>query len=162
MSVDSRSFRKGLGCFPTGVTVATTMAGPDAPAGVTVSSFTSVSLEPPLVLFCLDNRNPLLPAFKTAGHFAINILRESQRETSILFASRLEEKWKDVSYKVGQQGSPILDGCLAFMECKTHQIVESGDHHIFIGQVEQIDYQQAGSPLVYFRGAYAELGCTVP
>ena len=88
MSFDPRTFRNALGCFPTGVTIVTTLGGDSLPVGVTVSSFTSVSLSPPLVLFCLDDRNSGLEAFRRCSHFSINVLSEEQRELSHRFSSR--------------------------------------------------------------------------
>jgi len=162
MTVNPRTFRKTLGCFPTGVTVVTTLDQAGAPVGVTVSSFTSLSLEPPLVLFCLDSRNPNLGAFQAAGHFAVNVLRQEQRELSIRFASRLEDKWKGVTWEAGALGSPLLPGCLATLECRLSAIHEGGDHQIIIGQVEGLEHAQGGQPLLYFRGAYTDFGCTAP
>lgn len=162
MQVDARSFRKTLGCFPTGVTVVTTLADDGSPVGVTISSFCSVSLEPPLVLFCLDKKNSNLESFKSSGHFAVNVLRDSQREVSIRFASRMDDKWAGVQHHAWDTGSPILPGCLANLECRTVSQHDEGDHIIFVGRVERLDYSQAGQPLIYYRGAYADLGCPVP
>lgn len=162
MRFDSRTFRKALGCFPTGVTVATTRAGNGAPVGVTVSSFTSVSLTPPLVLFCLDNRNGSLAAFRAAGHFAVNVLRSDQREVSIRFSSGLEDKWRGFVYDTWETGSPIIPGCLAALECATEAIHEAGDHCILIGRVQRLEHSEAGQPLVYYRGSYADIGRPLP
>ncbi len=157
MSFDARTFRNALGCFPTGVTIVTTTAGDSSPLGVTINSFCSVSLDPPLVLFCLDNKNTCLDAFKAAGCFAINVLCREQRELSIRFASRLEGKWKDVPYETWAGGAPILSGCLANFDCTTVDIRDGGDHQIFIGRVERLRCAQDGEPLVYYRGSYADL-----
>jgi flavin reductase (DIM6/NTAB) family NADH-FMN oxidoreductase RutF len=162
MSFDVRTYRKALGCFPTGVTVVTTVDAAGAPIGVTVNSFTSLSLDPPLVLFCLDNKNSGLEAFQRSGHFVINVLRYEQRELSITFASRNIEKWKGVGFDAGHLGAPILHHCLAHFECSTVAVHEGGDHSIFIGRVDKLDYSEAGQPLVYYRGTYAESGCGVP
>lgn len=159
MSVDPRTFRKALGCFPTGVTVVTTLTEAGQPVGVTVSAFSSLSLEPPLVLFCLDKRNTNLDAFRTSGKFVINVLQENQRDYSIRFSSRLDEKWSGISYDSWESGVPVLHGCLANLECKTAAIHDGGDHFIFVGEVTRLEHKQAGQPLIYFRGAYAELGC---
>lgn len=159
MEFDSRTFRKALGCFPTGVTVVTTAGRGDAPpVGVTISSFTSVSLEPPLILFCLDLKNVDLPTFVANGSFAVNVLREDQRELSIRFAGRtLANKFADIEYAVWETGAPILGGCLAVLECRVARMHEEGDHMVFIGEVVRLDYSQAGQPLAYWRGAYAQL-----
>lgn len=157
MSLDTRSFRKTLGCFATGVTVVTTLI-PEAkePVGVTVSAFSSLSLEPPLVLFCLGNGTSSMESFKTFGHFCVNILSEHQRDLSIRFASRSEDKWQGVSWSAGASGVPVLAGCLASLECSLVNVVDGGDHQIFIGKVEKMKHQEGGSPLVYFRGSYME------
>lgn len=156
MTVDERSFRKALGCFASGVTVVTAADEAGRPVGVTVSAFSSVSLDPPLVLFCMDKSTKSLDAFK-GGRFAVNILNETQRQLSIQFASRMENKWDGVDYETGAHGVPLLQGCLARLECSLHELVEGGDHLIFIGRVENLDHSTGGHPLVYFRGAYAGL-----
>lgn len=157
MSLDSRSFRKTLGCFASGVTVVTTLTpGAGEPVGVTVSAFSSLSLDPPLVLFCLGNSTSSMDAFKAFGHFAINILSERQRDLSIRFASRSADKWQGVPTTTWTSGVPILSGCLANLECSLVNIVDGGDHQIFIGKVEKLKHQEGGSPLVYFRGTYMD------
>lgn len=163
MSVDQRSFRKALGCFATGVTVVTTLH-PDskAPAGVTVSAFSSLSLDPPLVLFCLGNKTSSIDSFKSNGHFAINVLSETQRDLSIRFASRSEDKWAGMEWETGLGGVPLLSGCLATLECKLVNTIEGGDHLIFVGEVQNLTHQEGGAPLVYFRGAYMDYGPTTP
>ena len=162
MTVDPRSFRKALGCFATGVTVVTTVNPDDnTPIGVTVSAFSSLSLEPPLVLFCLGNKTSSLDSFKRSGRFVINILAESQRDLSIRFASRVEDKWAGIVAETGLGGVPVLGGCIANLECALVNTVDGGDHVIFIGQVENIHYQEGGAPLLYFRGAYMDCGAGV-
>lgn len=162
MTVDSRSFRKALGCFATGVTVVTTVNPDDnSPVGVTVSAFSSLSLEPPLVLFCLGNKTSSLAAYKDSGRFVINILAEGQRDLSIRFAGRSEDKWAGVVSEAGAGGVPVLSGCIGNLECKLVNTVDGGDHVIFIGEVETIHYQEGGSPLIYFRGAYMDNGNTL-
>lgn len=162
MTVDSRSFRKALGCFATGVTVVTTVNPDDnSPVGVTVSAFSSLSLEPPLVLFCLGNQTSSLAAYKNSGRFVINMLAENQRDLSIRFAGRSEDKWAGVVSEAGAGGVPVLSGCIANLECKLVNTVDGGDHVIFIGEVETIHYQEGGAPLIYFRGAYMDNGGTL-
>lgn len=162
MSVDQRSFRKALGCFATGVTVVTTVA-PDtkAPVGVTVSAFSSLSLEPPLVLFCLGNKTSSLAAFKDSGVFVINVLSETQRDLSIRFASKAEDKWAGIATETWETGAPVLSGCVTNLECKLVKVVDGGDHDIFIGEVVRLKSQEGGAPLIYFRGAYMD-PCSVP
>lgn len=161
MSVDQRSFRKALGCFATGVTVVTaTNPETKAMAGVTVSAFSSLSLEPPLVLFCLSANNSSLDTFRKAGRFGINILSETQRDLSIRFASRSDDKWTGVSFETWESGVPMLAGCVANLECELVETHVGGDHLIVIGKVAHLKAQEGGSPLIYFRGSYMD-PCTV-
>jgi flavin reductase (DIM6/NTAB) family NADH-FMN oxidoreductase RutF len=158
MSIDDHSFRKALGCFATGVTVVTTL-NPDtrAPAGVTVSAFSSLSLDPPLVLFCLGGKTSSLDSFKRFGHFGINLLSAQQREVSTRFASRSDDKWAGVTWEAGHSGVPLLGGCLATLECSLVNIHDGGDHVIFVGRVEHLKVEEGGAPLIYFRGAYMDV-----
>lgn len=156
MPFDERTFRKAMGCFATGVTVVTTVDAGGAPVGVTVNSFTSVSLDPPLVLFCLDKRSSALTAF-SRGRFVINILREDQKEVSIAFASREGKNWSEIGWHKGTDDVPVLDHCLAHFDCSVQSVADGGDHAIIIGRVEHLDAQAGGQPLLYYRGAYATL-----
>lgn len=162
MSIDQRAFRKALGCFASGVTVVTSVDPESkAPVGVTVSAFSSVSLDPPLVLFCLGKKTSSLDAFRTNGHFAVNVLSESQRDLSIRFAGRSENKWTGVRFDTWTTGVPILADCIANLECKLAAVHDGGDHVIFVGEIVKLKSQEGGSPLVYFRGAYMD-PCPVP
>ena len=155
MSVDAQSFRKALGCFPSGVTVVTTLAADGSPLGVTISSFASLSLDPPL--FCLDSSNLWLDAYEKSGIFAVNVLAEDQRAVSERFAGRLEEKWTGIAWGPGHGGVPVIAGCLAVLECSLEAAHDGGDHRIFVGRVRQLTSAGSGMPLVHFRGAYAGL-----
>jgi flavin reductase (DIM6/NTAB) family NADH-FMN oxidoreductase RutF len=157
MEMDPRTFRKAMGCFPTGVTVATTSAPDGEPVGVTVSSFTSVSLEPPLVMFCLDKKTTSLESFKKSLFFAVNVLRAEQKDLSIRFASRMADKWAGLTYQKGASGAPILPNCLAVYDCKLEAVHDIGDHLVFVGGIIHLDYDAGGQPLVFFRGNYAEI-----
>ncbi|MEW5728543.1 MAG: flavin reductase family protein [Pseudomonadota bacterium] len=162
MSIDQRSFRKALGCFASGVTVVTTVnPRTKALVGVTVSAFSSLSLDPPLVLFCLGKQTSTLDSFKDHGHFAINVLAETQRDLSIRFASRAEDKWAGVAFDACDSGVPWLSDCLANLECRLVNAIDGGDHVIFVGEVKRLRHQEGGSPLVYFRGSYME-PCPLP
>jgi flavin reductase (DIM6/NTAB) family NADH-FMN oxidoreductase RutF len=156
--IDAREFRRALGNFATGIAVVTTSSLESGMVGITANSFNSVSLDPPLVLFSLDRRAYSLPAFHTAGHFAINLLRDNQRHLSQIFATALIDKWENVSYELWNTGCPILSDGLANFECKTQHIYDGGDHLIFVGRVDKLRYDPAGAPLLYFRGAYHRLG----
>jgi flavin reductase (DIM6/NTAB) family NADH-FMN oxidoreductase RutF len=159
MSLDTRTFRQTLGSFASGVTVVTTLAADTGePVGVTVNAFSSVSLEPPLVLFCLGHQSLSLEAFKASGRFGVNMLSEHQRDHSIRFSSHGGDKWQGVGWSGGDSGVPLLAGCIAALECTLVQTVEGGDHTIFIGRVEHLRCQEGGQPLIYFRGGYLDPG----
>lgn len=157
--IEPALFRQLLGCFPTGVAVITTR-GPDGrPAGLTCNSFSSVSLEPPLVLFSLRKASRLLETFQRAEGFAINILSQRQDALSGRFASsRIEDKFAGVDWYPGRLGMPIVGESLASFECSVFACHEAGDHYVFIGEVKHM----AGGPadhqaLVFYKGAYMML-----
>lgn len=156
MTFDAKDFRRALGCFATGITVVTTVAE-NRPLGVTVNSFNSVSLDPPLVLFSLGRAGSALAAFQTARHFAVNVLCHDQQALSDRFASRAEAPWADVPYETWETGCPILPGVLSVFECELESTVDGGDHVIFLGRVRNIACAPEGKPLLYFRGGYTRL-----
>ncbi|KLN59338.1 flavin reductase [Kiloniella spongiae] len=153
MAFNSNEFRKVLGNFTTGVTVVTTRDKSGIPHGLTANSFSSVSLEPPLILFCIDKRSNCLPAFNEADAFAINILTDGQKDISDRFAFS-EERWEGVKTRSLETGVPILEGCLANLDCTVHAQYDAGDHIIIVGKVEDTLIQNEGDPLLYFRGKY--------
>ncbi|MBP2314756.1 flavin reductase family protein [Azospirillum soli] len=158
MTFDSRAFRNALGCFATGITVVTTIAPDGEPIGVTVNSFSSVSLEPPLVQFCLGRAAMSFEAFTTAKSFAINVLAEAQADLSVRFSKRdLQERWEGVGVERWDSGVPILTGCLANLECDREHVYEGGDHVLILGRVRRLAVTAEGKPLLYFRGGYAQL-----
>ena len=148
-----RALRDAFGAFLTGVTVVTTHDSDGAPLGFTANSFTSVSLEPPLLLVCLANSSVNYDAIIHAPGFAINILAESQKEVSNTFASPVEDRFATVSWSKGPYGSPVLDDVAAWFDCSMHKAVDAGDHTILIGKVEEFATGTA-SGLGYSRGAY--------
>jgi flavin reductase (DIM6/NTAB) family NADH-FMN oxidoreductase RutF len=150
---DPRELRRALGQFATGVTVVTTLGEDGRRIGVTANSFTSLSLEPPLVLWCLDRIAPSLPAFQAASHFAINVLCAQQHYLSRQFAAPAEDKFASVQWSEGPGGVPLLDGVLAHFVCRTVRQIEAGDHVIVIGEVERFESFD-GEPLVFHSGAY--------
>lgn len=159
MVFDPAEFRKVLGQFATGVTLVTT-THEGAPQAMTVNSFSSVSLDPPLVLFCADKRSRTNAAVQASGVFAVNILREQQREVSDLFAGRgsdVERQMLLAEAETAETGSPILRDVLGFMDCKVTQVSDAGDHVIYVGQVVAASRGEAGSPLLYYRGTYQAL-----
>ena len=153
MSVSETQFKDALSRYATGVTVITGTLPDGQPAGVTVSSFTSLSLNPPLVLFCLAKTVNCLVAFTEGKRFAVNVLGEGQRDLSVTFASQSQDKFQSVAYAM-EDGLPVLKGCLATIVCRRHAVQEGGDHLIIVGEVEGSRVAPEGAPLVYHRGAY--------
>jgi flavin reductase (DIM6/NTAB) family NADH-FMN oxidoreductase RutF len=154
MAFTERTFRDTLGMFPTGVAVVTARASDGTPVGVTVNSFNSVSLDPPLVLFSLSRKLHSLGALLAARSFAINFLREDQQDLSVCFNKALTNKWHAVSYKDGVCGAPVLSSALAVLECHPFAQYDGGDHVIVVLQVVHVEQQDLRGPLVYFRGRY--------
>ncbi|HYZ85489.1 MAG TPA: flavin reductase family protein [Bryobacteraceae bacterium] len=154
--VDPLNFRRACARFATGVAVATVMTSDSIPVGITVNSFTSVSLLPPIILICVDHRSNTLPDFRSSAWFGISVLEESQRELSVRFAQHDPACFEDGSWFAGESGVPLLNGALASLECSVNQTVEAGDHTIFLGEVFHARYCE-GSPLIYFQSEYREL-----
>jgi flavin reductase (DIM6/NTAB) family NADH-FMN oxidoreductase RutF len=155
---DAREFRNALGTFPTGVAVVTTRAPSGAFVGLTINSFSSLSLEPPLVLWALQLASPSLGAFDRARHFAVNILAEEQVELSRRFASQVPNKFSDLEVHAGLEGLPLIAGCAARLECRAAARHNGGDHVLFIGQVERFEYDARKRPLVFYAGRYHAAG----
>ena len=154
---DSRELRSAFGTFMTGVTIVTT-TGPDGgPRGFTANSFTSVSLEPPLLLVCIGKQAASLEVFGQAKGFAVNILSEAQKDTSALFASKRADKFSAAAWRPGPFGSPLIEGSAAWFDCARYQMIDAGDHVILMGHVEAFSYSDA-NPLGYARGHYITLG----
>lgn len=151
--IDTRKLRDAFGTFMTGVTVVTAWGPDGAPLGFTANSFTSVSLDPPLVLVCLANNSRNYEALTKARGFAVNVLAETQIEISNLFASRAADRFSGVGWAPGPHGAPLLDGACGWFDCSMHQVVEAGDHVILIGHVEAFGNTEAPG-LGYARGAY--------
>jgi 4-hydroxyphenylacetate 3-hydroxylase, reductase component len=153
---DQRTLRDALGRFATGITVITTMGPGGKPEGLTANSFSALSLDPPLILWCLTKAAPSCPAFSNCSHFAINILRDDQRELSNRFAKSAEDKFADMEWVPGLGGAPLLQNTLAQFECRNENRYEGGDHMIFIGAVEQLNHWE-GDPLLFNAGRYAAI-----
>lgn len=158
MNFSSREFRNAMGTFATGVTVITTVDEEGEPVGLTANSFSSVSLDPPLVLFCLDKGSLSLPIFQAAEHFSITVLADTQEELSTNFASQSPDKWDGVDYKICTNGCPYFEHALAVLECDTDAIHDAGDHVIIVGRVTAFSVDADRSPLLYYRGRYARIG----
>ncbi|MBY5931501.1 flavin reductase family protein [Tateyamaria omphalii] len=151
--LDSRALRTAFGTFMTGVTVVTALDAEGDPLGFTANSFTSVSLDPPLVLVCLAKSSRNHDGFVAAGGFAVSVLAETQRDISNTFARPSDDRFADVDWHLGPHGSPIVHGCSAWFDCALHKAIEAGDHTILIGRV--LAFDSTSSPgLGYARGAY--------
>ena len=155
--IDPSDLRRALGTFTTGVTVVTSTDGNGAPRGFTANSFTSVSLDPPLVLVCLAKAAASCPVFQSARAFAVNILSESQKAVSAAFSSRTEDRFASVDWTARTTGCPIFEDVAAWLDCRMHEVIDAGDHLILIGRVVDFDHA-ASSPLGYCRGAYVSFG----
>lgn len=148
-----RQLRDAFGAFMTGVTVVTTRDPQGKPLGFTANSFSSVSLDPALLLVSIDKRSANLESFTGCAHFAVNILSEQQKETSNIFAQKNEDRFALIDWHAGESGAPLIDGSSAWFDCALHQVVDAGDHAILIGRVEQFD-SSGTAGLGYYRGAY--------
>jgi len=156
MGISAANLRRAMGCFATGVTVVTTRQEDGSPCGLTASAITSVSLDPPLILVCVDKKAESYPHFGPAGIFAVNVLDEAQQAISSRFATSGGDKFAGLAYRWGETGAPILDQGLAYLECRIVHAYEGGDHMIYVGEVERAE-TGAGRPLLYYRGSYGAL-----
>ncbi|MFP6744263.1 MAG: flavin reductase [Alphaproteobacteria bacterium] len=147
------AFRAALGMFVTGVTIVTNSDVDGSPRGMTANSFTSVSLDPPMVLVCIGNHAASYPVFQKSGGFAVNVLSDGHRGLAELFASKARDKFDHVDYRLGIGGAPVIGGSLAWLDCRTVNRVEAGDHIILIGKVEDFG-TNSGSPLAYCQGGF--------
>ena len=154
---DPRTLRDALGCFATGVTVVTCLDDDQKPAGLTVNSFTSVSLDPPLLLVCLHKQAASAQALIAAGHFAVNVLQTGQQPASITFSTRVENRFGETPWSCGEAGAPILEESLCVFECERFAVYDGGDHHLLVGRVVKASFDAALDPLLFFRGSYRRL-----
>jgi flavin reductase (DIM6/NTAB) family NADH-FMN oxidoreductase RutF len=148
-----RLYRTALGRFATGVTIVTALDGRSNPVGLTVSSFNSVSLDPPLVGWNLGRKSSALKDFEQAGHFVVHVLSEDQAVLCTQFTGARERRFDKLDWSSGLGGAPLIAGALAVFECSTHARHDGGDHLIILGRVERFT-QREGRPLVYFQGRY--------
>lgn len=154
-TIDAQRFRKVLSHYPTGVCVIT--AAPvdgHPPAGMVVGTFTSVSLDPPLVAFLPDKSSTSWPRIRRTGAFCVNVLTSDQERLCRQFVQKGGDKFKGVNWRPAPTGSPILDGALAWIDCDIEQTFESGDHYIVVGRVRNLDLGDGGLPLAFFQGTY--------
>jgi flavin reductase (DIM6/NTAB) family NADH-FMN oxidoreductase RutF len=153
---DPANFRRGCAKFATGITVVTVIDRAGAPHGLTVNSFTSVSLAPPLVLVAIDHASNVLPIFRAASHYGISVLSSDQQALSVRFARKGQDRFDGVAWRAGETGVPLIPDALAHFECLVRNVVEAGDHAVFVGEVERVEYRE-GKPLLYFDSSYRVL-----
>jgi flavin reductase (DIM6/NTAB) family NADH-FMN oxidoreductase RutF len=156
MPIDKTELRRVMGHFPTGVTVVTTVSKAGKLYGLTANSFTSVSLVPPLVLVCVDKRAESYQCFEESKCYTVNFLADDQEDLSRRFATTGVDKFEGVGYRMGANQAPILNGVLAYLECKVVGAYDGGDHTIYVGEIEQADTREA-KPLLFYRGGYRSL-----
>lgn len=154
--MDSKDFRNTLGHFATGVTVITTRSE-DKFIGLTANAFSSLSLDPPLILVCIDKKASSMHAFKKGHPFIVNILQQNQDTECWRFAKKSEDKFEGCDYNLTSDEVPMLKGNLATIHCHVDEIMEGGDHFIITGLVKEVDYDEQGDPLLFFRGKLAEM-----
>ncbi|MGO9266898.1 MAG: flavin reductase family protein [Candidatus Binataceae bacterium] len=156
MPIERNELRRVMGHFATGVTIITTVSKDGVPFGLTANAFTSVSLDPPLLLISVDKKAESFPHFEGSKVFTVNVLSEEQEVLSRKFAVSGGDKFQGVAYRMGANGVPILDGILAYLECKLYATYDGGDHTLFLGEIEQAETREV-KPLLFYRGGYRSL-----
>lgn len=152
--MSSRDFRKAMSHFTTGVAILTRCDSEGDPHGMTINSLTSTSLEPPLLLFCLNKYSKTALCFTEAFNFAVNILSSDQEALARSFAVHDLKDWQEVEWEVSSLGNPILKGCVAALECKPKAIHVAGDHHILIAEVLHLEKGESDHPLVFYKSHF--------
>lgn len=152
--IDPQWFRTVLGQYPTGVCAITAMDRDGRVSGMAVGSFTSVSLNPPLVAFLPDRSSTSWPKIESTGKFCVNVLSDQQLGVCKRFASKAEDKFAGLAYQLSDNGSPILEGVVAWIDCDLHSVQDAGDHYIVIGAVRELQIESEGSALLFYRGGY--------
>ncbi|CAN5353032.1 flavin reductase family protein [soil metagenome] len=152
---NSSDFRRILGHYPTGICAITAMKD-GAPVGMVVGSFTSVSLDPPLVAFFPDRNSTSWPKIEAAGRFCVNVLGAQQQDVCKALSSKSDNKFDAVRYRLSSQGLPIVSGSVAWIECELDTVHEAGDHFIVIGRVHALDLEHDHRPLLFFQGGYGQ------
>ncbi|HUO04894.1 MAG TPA: flavin reductase family protein [Candidatus Binataceae bacterium] len=158
MPIEKTELRRVMGHFATGVTVITSRRASGELHGLTANAFTSVSLTPPLVLVCVDKKAESYPCFDESKVFTVNILAADQESVSRRFAVSGGNKFDGISHRLGANGTPILDGVIAWVECRVTSAIEAGDHTIYVGEIEQSETPREAKPLLFYRGGYRALG----
>ena len=162
MSFDTRAFRNALGCFPTGVTLVTAHSAERLPMGITVNSFTSVSLDPPLILWCARRRSHRFETFVNADAFTVSVLDATHQEVSARLAKPGEHRLDNVPLVATESGAPALADALAVFACRREAVYDGGDHAIIVGRVVEFSFRYVGAPLVFFRGRYRPFSPALP
>jgi flavin reductase (DIM6/NTAB) family NADH-FMN oxidoreductase RutF len=153
-NIDPRAFRDAMGCFASAVTVVSTRTDQGQAVGMTVNSFNSVSLDPPLILFCLGREATNHDHLLAAGRFAVSILRRDQDKISNGFAADGANFFRTLEPEISGMGNPLVPGALAVFDCETEAVHDGGDHVIVIGRVNELRHDPHGDPLLYYRGRY--------
>jgi len=149
--VDSELFRRSCSQFATGLAVATVRTADGTPHGLTVNSFTAVSLKPPLILICIDEKSQAIEHFRRAAFFAVNVLAAGQESLAETFARRIDNRFEDQPWTEGSTGAPLIPDALANMECRIVDVLTLGDHSVLVGEMVAASMTEA-APLLYFRG----------
>lgn len=157
VGIEPLALRRASSAFPTGVTIVSTVTADGTPCGLTVNSFTTVSLDPPLVSWSLKTTSPSLGHFDAAEAGSISILAQDQAELAMKFATPLPDKFDGVSHSACPRGVPIIDGCLAHFECSPWSRVEAGDHILYIWRVDRVHLNELASPLTFHAGGFRQL-----
>jgi flavin reductase (DIM6/NTAB) family NADH-FMN oxidoreductase RutF len=155
--IDSRHFRNVLGTWPTGVCVITSVEADGTRHGLVVGSFSSISLDPPLVGFFPDKRSSTWPKIAETGRFCVNVLGADQLELCKRFAARAEDKFAELAHDHTPSGMPLLEDAIAWIDCTVERIEDIGDHYLVVGAVESLDRREDGTPLLFFRGQYHDV-----
>jgi flavin reductase (DIM6/NTAB) family NADH-FMN oxidoreductase RutF len=156
MAIERNELRRVMGHFATGVTIITTVSADGVPFGLTANAFTSVSLDPPLLLISVDKKAESYPHFEASKVFTVNILGDDQETLSRKFAVSGGDKFQGVAYRTGANGVPILENTLAYLECKLYATYEGGDHTLYLGEIEEAQTREV-PPLIFYRGGYRSL-----
>ena len=152
--IDPATFRQVLGNYPTGVSVITALDVDGQPVGMIVGTFTSVSLDPPLVGFLPDKRSTTWPIIEAAGHFCVNVLASDQTELCRLLGRSGADRFVGVEYTLSEHDLPVLDQAMVAIECRLHSVTEAGDHWFVLGQVLGMEARREADPLLFFKGRY--------
>ncbi|WP_417593257.1 flavin reductase family protein [Parasphingorhabdus sp.] len=162
IEIDPRDFRRTLGSYPTGVCVVTGCDKTGRPSGLAIGSFTSVSLSPPLVAFFPSRTSSSWENISKGGAFCVNVLAHDQLEICKRFAQKSNDKLKGVAHQISDFGLPILDDVIAYIECKIHDQIITGDHLMVLGRVLSLNLNRDSSPLIFFKGEYRKIASYSP